>query len=216
MTPKLFRRLALFAIGFITLSFASALNAQTPSQAEILSVQLTGSGCDASRAAVTLSPDLKDLSILFDDYAVEIGHGTSAGNALKAQKNCHIHIDVGVPDGWQFAFKYTDYRGFAALPASAWAFHRYSVVSQGQVIPSMREAQLKGPFNDSYQMRVEIKPERRVWSPCNGRVRRVQLVSQLGVAYYPRTSDRSIAQIVLDSNDTSLQNSFGVEWRRCR
>lgn len=206
-----------FLIALLSFFFhgISAMAQSTPDHADILGVQVQGSGCDMSKTSITLSPDLKDMSVIFDDYVAEIGQGTQAEKALRLQKDCQILVDINIPQGWQFAFKSIDYRGFVALPASAWALHRFSAIVPNAPIASMREAQIQGPFNDNYVVHTDVKPTRMVWSPCNQTQQRVTLLSQLSVSYFPNTTDRSIAQIVLDSGDASVRQSFGVEWRQC-
>lgn len=204
-----------FSILSIVLASLFAEAQTTPEGAVITSVQLQGTGCEETTATVSLSPDSKDLSVLFDNYSVEIGQGSSNPSLLTAQKNCRIFIDMNLPRDWQFAFKAVDYRGFVAVPASAWAFHRFTYVAPNQLISSMREASLQGPQNKDYTVHVEQKTERLTWSPCGQNSQRIQLLSQLAVQYFPRSTDRSLAQISLDSADASFRQNFSVEWRKC-
>lgn len=187
----------------------------TPDRAEIINVQLFGKGCELTEASANLSPDLKDLSILFDNYVVEIGQGSANPNLIQAQKDCQVTLQISVPQGWQMAFRSVDYRGFVAVPTSAWAFHRFSILSRGQPIASLREATITGARVDTYTVHAEQRPDRMVWTGCEGQIQTVTLLSQLGVAYHRKSTDRSLAQIALDSKDLSIQQGFGVEWRRC-
>lgn len=189
---------------------------KTPHGAKILGVQVSGKGCEQTTASVALSENLLDLSILFDNYFVEIGQGSQNPNAASLQKDCYVQLQVQIPQGWQMAFRSVDYRGFVAVPASAWAFHRFSILAQGQPIASLREAIVKGPNNTNYTVHVEQRPDRYTFTKCNQAVQTVNLLSQLGVAYYPKLKDRSIAQIALDSNDLSLAQNFSVVWKPCQ
>ncbi len=204
-------------ISVLTIILASILaEAQsTPDEAIISDVQLQGSGCEETTAAVSLSPDAKDLSILFDNYSVEIGEGSANPSLLIAKKNCQIFMDMNLPRDWQFAFKAVDYRGFMAIPASAWAFHRFTYVAPNQLISSMREASFQGEQNTDYTVHFEQSDAKLTWSPCGQSSQKIQLLSQLAVQYFPRSTDRSLAQISLDSADTSIRQHFSVEWRKC-
>jgi hypothetical protein len=75
-----------------------------------------GTGCPNGSASVTLSPDQKTLSILFDQYVVEAGGET--GRVLD-RKGCNISIPVKVPHGYAISLIKVDYRGFNFLPRSA-------------------------------------------------------------------------------------------------
>lgn len=193
----------------------TALAQTVPTGAQITDVRLLGSGCDMDKASVVLSPDLKDISLFFDDYTVEIGNGSANPNLLSLSKSCQIEVQMQIPDGWQMAFKGADYRGFVSLSAQGTAFHRFSVLQEGAPIVSMKEAFLQGAKNEDYYVRSQVRPERVTWSKCLGGLTTVKLVSQLGVSLNPRHSDRSLTQIVLDSTDTSFKQNLSVDWKRC-
>lgn len=208
----------IFILSSLSIIFAylQAEAQTTPEGAQVVAVQVQGSGCDQTTAAITLSPDAKDLSVLFDNYSVEIGQGSAEPARTSAQKNCKIFVDMNIPMGWQFAFRAVDYRGFMALPSSAWAFHRFTYIAPNQLISSLREATLNGPQNKDYAVHVEQRKERLVWSPCGQSQQKIQLLSQLGVQFFPRSTDRSLAQISLDSADASFRQNFSIEWRQCK
>lgn len=182
----------------------------------VLGVRLTGSGCGPASASAVTTADGKTLSVIFDNYSVEIGNGSSNPQSRTLQKDCRVMIDVDVPAGYQYALEQTDYRGFVALPASAYGMHRFVQNVPSQPIVSMREAQLKGPLSQNYTVSVKQKPGRYVYSACNSKIQTIDLMSSLMVAYLPNTSDRSIAQINLDTIDTNVASSFQLSWRRCQ
>lgn len=186
-----------------------------PERAEIRSVTMTGNGCEESSANVSISPDFKDLSLLFDNHSVEIGQGSPNEKITTLQKNCRVNIEVNVPPGWQYAFKSVDYRGFVSLPQSAWGFHRLATMSANSIVPSLREVIHRGPLNQDYTFHVESRPDRYVWSTCITGSHTMILYSQLGVSFYPRLSDRSNAIVSLDSKDFSMRQSVGMVWRQC-
>jgi Domain of unknown function (DUF4360) len=182
----------------------------------IRGVRIVGNGCASTSAEAVSTVDGKTLSILFDNYKVEIGNGSENPQLTSLKNSCRVLIDVDVPQGYQFGLSQTDYRGFAALPASAYGMHRFTHIVPNQIVPSMREAQLVGPIADDYTVTMKQKPGRFVYSPCNNRSQTIELLSELSVAYLPNKSDRSIAQINLDSVDTGVNSSFTLSWRRCQ
>lgn len=182
----------------------------------ILGVRMTGTGCNESTAWATTTPDGKTLSVLFDNMKVEIGNGSENPQLTSLKKNCRVLIDVDVPFGYQYGLDQTDYRGFAAMSVSAYGLHRFTQIIPGQPIVSAREAQLKGPLADDYTVSVKQKPGRVVYSPCGQRTQTIELLSELQVAYFPNTKDRSIAQINLDSVDTGVNSTFVMSWKKCK
>lgn len=186
-----------------------------PESAEIRKVTMSGSGCEESSASASISPDFKDLSLLFDNHVVEIGNGSPNPKLTTLQKNCRVDVDIYVPRGWQYAFKSVDYRGFAALPASAYGFHRLATMSANSIVPSLREVTHKGPINLDYTFHVETSPTRYVWSTCLSGSHTMIFYSQLGISFYPKMSDRSNAIVSLDSSDFSMRQSVGLIWKKC-
>jgi len=187
-----------------------------PESAEIRNVTMSGSGCEDAAASATISPDFKDVSLLFDNHSVEIGNGSLNPKITTLQKNCRVDVELAVPRGWQYAFKSVDYRGFAALPASAYGFHRLATMSANSIVPTLREVIHRGPINNEYTFHVEASPTRYVWSSCISGAHTMIFLSQLGVSFYPKMSDRSNAIISLDSKDFSMRQSVGLVWRKCQ
>jgi len=215
-TPhRVFNPLTVLSALILILLSMKATAQSAPDRAAITAVHLRGTGCDQAEVAAALSPDFKDISLLFDNYVVEIGQGSSQPHRLDLIKDCQITLVLDVPAGWQMAFRAVDYRGFVVLSSQGTAFHRFSIQQEGAPIVSMREAALRGPMNDDYYVRSEVRPERLTWSRCLQGTTHVNLISQLGVRLNPRSSDRSLTQITLDSADGSLRQNLMVEWRRC-
>lgn len=182
----------------------------------IRGVRLTGSGCNDMSASASITPDGQLLSVLFDNYAAEIGIGSKNPQSTSIKRDCRVLVDVDVPFGYQYALEQTEYRGFAALPASAYGFHRFTQIIPGQMVPSMREAQLRGPIAGNYEVKVAQKPGRSPYSKCNSPQQTIELLSELSVAYLPNTRDRAMAMINLDSVDTGVNSRFKLTWKACR
>ena len=205
----------LLALGILLLT-ASDLLAQDVPKVVIRGVRMTGSGCSESTASANITWDGQFLSVLFDNYAAEIGIGSQNPNLNSLKKNCRVLIDVDVASGYQYAIETTEYRGFAALPASAFGYHRFTQIIQNSMVPSLREAQLKGPISSNYEVIVKQKPGRSPFSVCNNPQQVIELASELSVSYLPGATDRQKALINLDSADTGINSRFRFIWRPCK
>src|SRR5689334_8347785 len=75
-----------------------------------------GTGCPDGSASVTLSPDAKSLSILFDSFVVDAGGAT---NKAFDRKVCNVAIPVHVPQGLSVSILAIDYRGHNEIPVGA-------------------------------------------------------------------------------------------------
>jgi hypothetical protein len=203
-----------------TLLIAALLLVATEIYAQNVTIRgarLTGNGCNNSSASAAVTEDGQTLSILFDNYQADIGIGSSNPQALQVNKDCHVLIDVDVPAGYQYAIVRTEYRGFAALPASAYGYHRFTQIIPGVGMPpSMREAQLRGPIASNYEVAVDQKPGREVYSTCNKPQQTIDLLSELFVGFLPKSTGRTMAAINLDSIDTGVQSRFKLRWRPCK
>ncbi len=195
--------------------FSSAAVAQMSNQARILGVRLSGSGCSSATASAALTADGQTLSLLFDNYVAEIGVGSKNPQSTQIRMNCNVLVDMSVPFGYQYAISETNYQGFAAMPKSAFGLHRFTQIIPNQAVPTLKEAQLRGPLNSNYNVSVRQKPGREIYSQCNSTNQTVELLSELQLAYLPGTTDRSIAMINLDSIDTGVNSRFKLIWRKC-
>lgn len=189
-----------------------AANAQDIS---IRGVRVTGTGCSQTTANAVATEDGRTLSVLFDNYAVEIGNGSANPQSRSVQKDCRVLIDIDVTPGYQYALESTEYRGFSALPSYATGMHRFTQIIPGQPIVSVREAQLRGPVNANYSVIQRQKPGRYIYSSCSQFSQTLEIMSQLNVAYLPKTTGRDLAMINLDSIDTGVESRLNLVWKRC-
>ncbi|MGZ3804513.1 MAG: DUF4360 domain-containing protein [Pseudobdellovibrionaceae bacterium] len=193
---------------------------EVPEHVRILSAQTVGTGCEATQTAVSFSPDLLDLSVLFSNYNLELGAGTPEPMAAVQQKNCQINVEIEVPAGWALAIKSVDYRGYAHLPVGATAKHRFSYRTDGMPPAMLREAPLEGPLDQAYFFRLEQPLSERPFTPCGPPNIHLRLGSQMLLKYPPASPHRygearETALLSLDSADLSLKQDFQIEWQRC-
>lgn len=210
----------LFLLILVATEMALGQTPDVPEHVRILSVQTGGTGCEATQTAVSLSPDLQDLSVLFSNYSLELGAGTQNPMAPLQQKNCQILVEIETPAGWALAIKSVDYRGYAHLPAGAIAKHRFSYHTDGMPRAMLREAPMQGPLDQDYFFRLEQPLQERPFTPCGPPNIRLRLGSHMTLRYPPglqrRTGQaRETALLSLDSADLSLKQDFQIEWKRC-
>ncbi|MBS1970422.1 MAG: DUF4360 domain-containing protein [Bdellovibrionales bacterium] len=210
----------LFLLILLATEMALGQSAEVPERARILSVQTDGTGCEATQTAVSLSPDLMDLSVLFSNFNLELGAGTPDPNNILVNKNCQIRVEIETPAGWALSVKSVDYRGYAHLPVGAIARHRFSYRTDGMQTVMLREAPLQGPLDQDYFFRLEQSAQERPFTPCGPPNIRLRLGSHM-VLRYPlkeqrrNGADRETAILSLDSADVSLKQDFQLEWKRC-
>lgn len=165
-----------------------------------------GTGCPAGTVSVTLSPDAKSLSLLFDQYQVAVG-----GDSGKSfdRKSCNIAIPVHVPQGMSVSILKIDYRGFNFLPRGATSQFNVEYFFAGTRGPSFQR-KFYGPLNDDYLIHNELTAEALVWSGCGADVN-LRTNSSMRVG----TTSNQEAMASIDSEDVNAAIIYQLQWRSC-
>lgn len=163
-----------------------------------------GTGCPAGSASVTLSPDNKELSIIFDKYVAQAG--ASVGRTLD-RKTCNIAIPVHVPQGLSVSVFKVDYRGFAATRGGEADFNveYFFAGSRGPVFTKTFTNEER-----DFLLTNNLAMESIIWSRCGEDVNvRVNSSSKA------RSFSGQDTMISVDSADVSAGLIYHLQWRRC-
>ncbi len=203
--------------GALVMAMSAYAQAQeTPDSAYISGWNLQGTGCSNQNSDVTISPDYKDISVLYGDYRLETGAGTSRDRQQRASVNCILDFNVVAPYGWRFAFRRAEFRGFVSLPNGVQGLGQFAYAhSDGSGRPpSLREVKYTGSTSRDFTEYSEVSPGNESWSRCGGTMK-VRLQSALRITY--PLSDRRFetAMFQMDSTDATLQH-LQIVWQRCR
>jgi hypothetical protein len=165
-----------------------------------------GTGCPSGSASVTLSPDQKSLSIIFDSFMVE-----SDRHRRIDRKNCNIAIPVHVPQGYSISIIDTDYRGFVSLPRGATARFSAEYFFAGIVGPKI-DRTFSGRQDTDYIVRAPIGVEALVWSGCGADVN-----LRVNTSMMARTNSAGETTLAtVDSADFNAGIVYHLQWKRCR
>jgi hypothetical protein len=165
-----------------------------------------GTGCPAGTVSVTLSPDAKSLSLLFDQYQLAVGGET--GKSFD-RKSCNIAIPVHVPQGLSVSILKIDFRGFNHLPRSASSQFNVEYFFAGTKGPSFQR-KFTGPLDADYLINNEITAEAFVWSGCGADVNlRTNSSMRLSSLY----NQEAMASI--DSEDVNAAIVYKLQWKKC-
>ncbi|HEY8278364.1 MAG TPA: DUF4360 domain-containing protein [Bdellovibrionota bacterium] len=166
-----------------------------------------GTGCPGGSASVSLSPDQKAISILFDQYVVEAG-----GSKSFDRKNCNIAVPVHVPQGYSVAVMAIDYRGFVQLPRGARAnlMVNYFLAGGGRGVTSNKS--FYGESSQEYVTTDRLGLESIVWSACGASTILRANTSML----VQSNSRREQAMATVDSADIEAGLIYHIQWKSCR
>lgn len=165
-----------------------------------------GNGCPSGSASVTLSPDAKSLSIIFDQFISEAG--PNVGKQLD-RKSCNIAIPVHVPSGYSISVIAVDYRGFISLPQAATARLQAEYFFAGMQGPRFVK-DFRGVQNTDYTFSNTIGVAANVWSPCG-----VDVNLRVNASMMLQNRGYQDAMATVDSTDINAGIIYQLQWRRC-
>lgn len=198
--------LVLSSLLFVSAAFAE--DAPTLSMGE---PEHRGKGCPEGRMSVTISPDYQTLSLIFDEYFLEVGGPSSKKTDRKA---CHIKIPVEVPQGFSVAVARTDYRGFNSLPEGAMSiFTENSGFGRQFSLDRVESKEVfTGPIDENFTH--SKSRDHLIWSPCGGKVN-LRIRNSITVKTN-RAREQAYASV--DSLDVTagLKSNIHLVWRKCR
>lgn len=165
-----------------------------------------GTGCPDGTVSVTLSPDQKSLSLLFDQYQVAVGGET--GKSFD-RKSCNIAIPVHVPQGLSVSILKIDFRGFNHLPQSASSQFNVEYFFAGARGPAFQR-KFRGLLDEDYLINNELTAKAIVWSGCGADVN-LRTNSSMKV----QTVANKEAMASIDSEDVNAAIVYQLQWRSC-
>lgn len=198
---KFFSKVLLIAtvLGFGTSVFADDIRLGVPGYG--------GTGCPGGTASVTLSPDAKALSILFDQYVAESGGAT--GKSID-RKTCNVAIPVHIPQGFSVSIFKVDYRGYAAVPHGAEGQFNVEYFFAGIRGPKFTKT-FPGGTDREYTLSNNIGVSALVWSRCGEDVN-----LRINTSALSKTNGSfADTMISVDSADVTAGLVYHLQWRRC-
>lgn len=166
-----------------------------------------GNGCPVGSASVTLSPDQKSLSILFDQYMAEAG---GPNGRQVDRKTCNISIPVHVPQGLSVSIFTVDYRGFNSLPSGGRSLFSTEYFFAGVRGPKFQKT-FQGPMEQDYTLTSSLVGVGQVWSACGEDVN--LRVNTSMTAYTNRYKDDALSTV--DSVDLKSGLVYHLQWKSC-
>lgn len=191
---------------------------QIETSTEEISVEeptLRGEGCSDENTGVSITPDKKTISFIFDNFISE------SGKTLQLRRSytrCQITLPLKVPRGWQVALVKLEQRGFYALPekTSARLKTTYSFTSgrgRWQHV-FVKNRSIRGPAEADFVFESEMK-SKPVYSRCG---KQIQLRMDMEVSTKTNRAGDDVV-FALDSVDAAVDNKsrsgLHLLWRKC-
>lgn len=188
---------------------AEPLEEVTPDHVNILSMTHGGSGCPVDSVGASFSADYKYLTVIFDEYAAEVGKNV---DAPKKRLFCHLVMQLEFPAGLSYALVDLTYRGYADLDPGINASQMSTYYFQGFKKDDQYSfrTRLYGPFIGDYDRTDTLGL--LSWSPCREK-RGLNIVTSVQLDNKRNKSGSGL--ITLDSIDSQVVEKYGIRWRRC-
>jgi len=188
-----------------------------PSALQLKSPTFAGSGCPAGSVAAVMSPDGREVSVLFDSYTVNVGRATGR---VTGTATCRVNLPFNVPAGYQAQIVKVDYRGFNDLPAGGrsrvtarFGFEQWLGFADGRGMgPHLtRTMDFSGPLQEDFLLSSIVAGPK--FSPCG----QPFVLSAESAVQVVSNQQRDDASASIDSLDASSQPiKLGLRWQRCR
>ena len=198
-------------------------NSEFSREIQIGRVRVRGAGCPAGTTSVSLSPDKKTLTLLFDQFSNEVGGDTGKKREVK---RCRVVAPLKIPRGLKVAVVALDYRGYNSLPQGArtrlrtahFFSHRQNGDRRAKKV--VRKFDFKGPLDDEFLVTSEAESN-MIWSAC-GKNTRMGFVTALRTRTNRQgeealsTVDSIDGVIGSSSHDAKNRLKYHLFWKRCR
>jgi hypothetical protein len=189
-----------------------AASATTGSAAGITldSVSYSGTGCPAGSATISITPDGRELALLFSDYVATVGPGVDAS---EGEKECVIKIDVSSPTFVTFGVSNVEYRGYAQLDANV-AGGRASTyhLTQQPEKPAFQDS-LVGPLDADYDYTDIPATTGPLTAKCN---KHHHLTIRSLVRLDGSKNPAGFGLLTSDETDASVTETWGLAWQPCK
>jgi hypothetical protein len=201
--------------------------------------QYDGSGCPWGKGgvAISLTPDGRTLSVLFDDFHAAVsatikppllpkpGPGPGPGREVVDQKFCEIRVPVQIPAGYSLQVFRADYRGFAYIVGK----------TEGRLTSTVKIGSLKKPVRAEHVLPSSDEPTDYLFThelPAGkdnrlecAEARPRELVIRFDLSLRSRNTAGQQAMLTLDSIDGGSFATrkgkgegvhYGLDWRPCK
>lgn len=180
----------------------------------VLKVEPVGQGCDSTNVSSSISPDRKDISVLFDQMILESKADESSSSKMTIKRKvCNILVTVLIPSYLQIKVKGADFRGFASLSDENKAAHKVIVPFQKSKGYGYSYQILQAPFSSDFSYTNRLVGNTKDFSPCGQRIVKLVISNQISLLHRKDSTEDSIFSI--DSMDFSLKQSKHVEYKVC-
>ncbi len=191
--------------------FVFAISAHAADDIALGEPSYGGSGCPQGSVGITLSPDSKVLSMIFDEYIAEAGKSV---NKTLQRKTCNLSVPISVPQGMSVSILKVDYRGYVYAPKGTTATFNveYFLKSFNGSTTGPKVTKAFTNFDNEYMISNQLALSATVWSACGEDVN--LRVNSSMTARSNSKKDDILATV--DSTDIAAGIIYQLQWKTCK
>ncbi len=180
--------------------------------------QFAGAGCPAGTTGISVSPDRSSVSVLFDQFHLEIANDAQTNRTL----GCSIVVPMTVSPGYVVETTAVDFRGFASLPDRAiLKLATSGLQSTDRFSPRFTAVSAAfGPSQDSVFFHQDVQQTRPGTPSCpQAQALRLNIQAIFSSQYARGRGPPALggAQFTLDSSDIGSSGlTLAIKLRACR
>lgn len=188
-----------------------AISAQASNDIALGEPSYGGTGCPQGSVGVTLSPDSKVLSMIFDEYVAEAGK--SSGKTIQ-RKTCNLSVPIHVPQGMSVSILKVDYRGYVYAPKGTQATFNveYFLKSFNGSTTGPKVTKVFSKYDNDYLISNQLALSAVVWSACGEDVN-LRVNSSMTARTDAKKQD---VLATVDSVDVAAGIIYQLQWRSCK
>ncbi|KAJ2996662.1 hypothetical protein HDV02_006300 [Globomyces sp. JEL0801] len=173
--------------------------APNPNDTSIAAIVSGGTGCPSDTAFVKFDADLSTFDLIFDNFVVTSGNGTSP---VDYRQNCQVNIDIRYPQNYSYAVTAVNADGYANVSNDLSLNIQSTAYFSGSVQQAQTADVIRGPAERPFSLRSPIF--RPVWSKCNSNQR-----VNVNTALLLKGETKNSGLAVLD------RSKIKIEWKAC-
>ncbi len=195
----------------LLLVFAARVQAQS---VQLIGYSSGGGGCPAGSATVTMAPDGKTFTVLYDRLNLRLAPGQT-----EAVLDCKVEVQVKKPTILGLKINQADFRGFVGLSTGVRANQQVSVaagVPNGlrDVFNDFEAQTWTGPVQDNFNLSVRHTRSQADILTCSFKSKaRITIKTRIRVKQIGNGNGEGI--IAVDSTDGRFTQNFHMDWENC-
>lgn len=187
---------------------AGAESLSPPENVKIEVKSLRGNGCNRGTADVVMNEFNTAFTVKYREFMAEVGPYTEMA---KSRKTCQFIIEAHAPEGYGFAIKSSNFRGYARLAEGVTGKFISTYYTSAGNDELVVQKNFFGPMSDLWQ--VHRDGDTGLSKHLCDKDKHINVKQVLDVVTRDKPTGSSF--MTIDGSDHSSESVFELDWKRC-